>query len=341
MPDRQGLERDVIASAVTRLAGCWHCPIACKAYLKEGTGEYKYAAGSRRPEYETLASFGVNCLNSNAESINMLNDICNRAGLDTISAGTAIAFAIECFENGVITAKDTGGVELRWGNHKAMVAMTQMLGNGKGFGAILGNGVKSAAQQIGRGAEKFAVHAGGQEVGMHDPRLVSARGGFTVAQYQMDATPGRHTANFGPGSFRNHFQNAAGLCQFGFGFGSSPAADARLTGFVKGVIGWDWTIEDLLRLGERIANIRQAFNLREGINPLKTYLHSRILGKPPLTAGPLAGVTPPAEAQIYWNLGALDWDRVTTKPSKAKLLSLGLDDVARDLWPDQPPAGPR
>jgi aldehyde:ferredoxin oxidoreductase len=97
----------------------------------------------------------------------------------------------------------------------------------------------------------------------------------------------------------------------------------------------------LLKLGERIANIRQAFNLREGINPLKVFVHSRILGKPPLAAGPLAGATPPAEAQIYWNLGALDWDRVTTKPSKAKLLSLGLDDVGRDLWPDQPAPGPR
>jgi len=341
MPDREGLNRDVIASHVTRLAGCWHCPIACKAYIKEGTGEYKYEAGSRRAEYETLASFGVNCLNSNTESINMLNDICNRAGLDTISAGTVVAFAIECFENGIITAKDTGGVELRWGNHKAMVAMTQMIGKGEGFGAILANGVKSAAEKIGKGADKFAVHAGGQEVGMHDPRLISPRGGWTIAQYQLDATPGRHTANFGPGSFRNHFLNAAGLCQFGFGFASSPAVDARWAGFVSAVTGWNWTADELVKLGERIANIRQAFNLREGINPLKVYVHNRILGKPPLTAGPLAGATPPAESQIYWNLGALDWDRVTTKPSKARLLSLGLDDVARDLWPDQPPPGPR
>jgi aldehyde:ferredoxin oxidoreductase len=340
LPDREGLQRDVVASHVTRLAGCWHCPIACKAYMKEGS-EYKYAAGSRRPEYETLASFGSNCGNSNTESINMANDICNRAGLDTISAGSVIAFAIECFENGVLTKADTDGIDLKWGNHQALVQMTEKLAKAEGLGAILSEGVKAAAEKIGRGAEKFAVHAGGQEPGMHDPRLVSPRGGFTVSQYQMDATPGRHTANFGPGSFRNHFLNATGLCQFGFGFGQSPAVDARWAGFVSAVTGWEWTPKDLVTSGERIANIRQAFNLREGINPLQSYVHDRMLGKPPLTAGPLAGVTPPATAQIYWNLGALDWDRVTTKPSKAKLLSLGLNDVAADLWPDQPPPGPR
>jgi aldehyde:ferredoxin oxidoreductase len=87
------------------------------------------------------------------------------------------------------------------------------------------------------------------------------------------------------------------------------------------------------KTGERIANIRHVFNLREGINELKWPVHPRIVGIPPQTAGPLAGVTADMDAQVYWGLGALDWDRFTTKPSKAKLLSLGLDDVAGDLWP--------
>ena len=89
----------------------------------------------------------------------------------------------------------------------------------------------------------------------------------------------------------------------------------------------------MLKAGERIANLRHAFNLREGINELKWPVHPRIVGKPPQAAGPLAGVTADIEAQVYWCLGALDWDRVTTMPSKAKLLSLGLNDVAKDLWP--------
>jgi len=333
LADRQGLHEDVIASFVSRLTGCWHCPISCKAILKGGTGEYKYVAGCRRPEYETLAAFGSDCLNSNTESIIMANDICNRAGLDTISAGSVMAFAIECYENGLLTMEDTDGVELTWGNHRAIVRMTEKLATNEGLGAILADGVKAAAGKIGRGAEKFAVHARGQEPGMHDPRLVQTRGGFRVAQYQMDATPGRHTAGFGPSAFRNTFLNVAGLCFFVSGFATSPEIDTRWAGFISAVTGWDWSAADMLTAAERVLCMRHAFNLREGINPLKSYVHPRMQGKPPLNAGPLAGVTPPAEAQIYWDLGALDWDRVTTKPSKAKLLSLGLDDVARDLWP--------
>jgi len=104
-------------------------------------------------------------------------------------------------------------------------------------------------------------------------------------------------------------------------------------GFMSAVTGWDRSLDELLRCGERIANIRHVFNLREGINPLKLKVHGRIIGRPPLKEGPLAGVSSDIEAQAYWNLGALDWDRETTKPSKRKLLELGLDDIARELWP--------
>jgi len=340
-PDKSMLHEDVVAKTVARLSGCWHCPIACKGILKEGTGDYKYAAGSRRPEYETAASFGLCSGNTDIEAIAMANDICNRAGLDTISAGTAVAFAIECYENGILTKKDTDGIDLRWGNHQAMVAMADKLAKREGLGDVLADGVKVAAQKIGRGAEKFAVHVGGEEVGMHDPKLVSPRGGFSVASYQMDATPGRHTAGFGPSSFGKHVTNSCGVCFTGFGFGGAPDTPPRLAAYMTAATGETYTVADMMKAGERIANMRHAFNLREGINQLKWYVHPRIVGKPPLTTGPLAGVTAETDSVIYWNLGALDWDRVTTKPSKAKLLSLGLDDVARDLWPDQPPGPPR
>jgi aldehyde:ferredoxin oxidoreductase len=341
VPDVSGLDADLLLSKVVKASGCWHCPIACKAIIKEGTGDYKYAAGSRRPEYETQGSFGVMCGNGDAEAINMCNDICNRAGLDTISAGTVVAFAIECYENGILTKQDTDGIDLKWGNPRSLVAMTEKLARGEGVGAILGEGVKIAAQKIGRGADRFAVHAGGQELGMHDPKLAGMGGQTSSARYQMDATPGRHTQGFGPGSFRGHFINSAGLCVFGWGFGATPEGNARLMGMINGVTGWNWTMDDLLKAGERVANLRHAFNLREGINELKWFVHPRIVGKPAQSAGPLAGVTANIDAQNYWCLGALDWDMVTTKPSKAKLLSLGLDDVARDLWPDQPPGPPR
>ena len=293
--------------------------------------------GAARPEYETLGAFGVNCGNQNIEAINMANDICNRAGLDVISTGTAIAFATECFEDGILTSKDTGGIDLRWGNHHAMVAMTELVARQEGIGAILAQGVKIAADKIGRGADKFAVHAGGQEIGMHDPKLMPPVVGNTTsaaARYQMDATPGRHTQSFGPSSFRTHVVNAAGLCVFGAGSNLAISGNDRLVNMLNAVTGWDCTPEEVARIGERIGTLRHAFNLREGINPLKWFIHPRVIGRPPLTIGPLAGVISDIEAQNHWALGALDWDRITTKPSKAKLLSLGLDDVAKDLWPE-------
>jgi aldehyde:ferredoxin oxidoreductase len=334
LPDVEGLKNTVLETYVAKLGGCWHCPVACKAVLKEGSGEYKYPAGVRRPEYETQGSFGANCSNSNAESINMANDICNRYGLDTISAGSTMAFAIELYENGIITKKDTGGIDLKWGNHKALVAMTEKMAKREGIGDILADGVKMAAKKIGKGAKKFAVHIGGQEVGMHDPKLAGF-GPAAGARYQMDATPGRHTQGFGPGSFSGHVVNASGICLIGFGFGGGPG---KLVNFINAVTGSDYTLDDVLKAGERIAVIRHLFNLREGISEVDWKPHPRITGNPPQKKGPLAGVTIDQKGQVYWNLGALDWDMKTTKPSKRKLIELGFKDIAEELWP--PPKFP-
>ena len=331
-PDPSGVSGDAAIANQERDFTCWHCPQACEGILKAGTGEYKYPAGARRLEYETLASFGALCLNNNTESIAMANDICNRYGLDTISAGSVIAFAIECYENGIITKEDTDGIEMTWGNHRSIVVMTEKMAKREGFGDILADGVKVAAEKIGKGAEQYAVHIGGQELGMHDPKLRSAfrPDSPSAARYQMDATPGRHTQGFGPSSFWGHVVNATGLCIMGY-FGVDPAK--YIAGFMSAVTGWDRSWDELLKAGERIANMRHAFNLREGINPLELKVHPRIIGKPPQKEGPLADVTADIEAQDYWNLGALDWDRVTTKPSKKKLGELGLEDVAKELWP--------
>jgi aldehyde:ferredoxin oxidoreductase len=103
---------------------------------------------------------------------------------------------------------------------------------------------------------------------------------------------------------------------------------------MSAVTGWSWSLDDILKAGDRIGTMRHIFNLREGINPLKREVHPRIIGNPPFKTGPLAGVTADLESQIIWNLGGMDWDRVTTKPSKEKLLKLGgLDDIVKELWP--------
>jgi aldehyde:ferredoxin oxidoreductase len=317
--------------------------------MKAGTGEYAYEAGAHKPEYETLCMFGTNCLNNDVESIIKVNDICNRYGLDTISAGAAISFAIECYENGIITLADTDGIEMTWGNHRSIVAMTDKLAKREGFGGILADGVKVAAEKVGGGADQYAIHINGQEIPAHDPKL----GYHYATTYRMDATPARHTqgaegmappgilpefdgtsfAGRGEahriGSNFSHVMNAAGLCMFMYF--ALPAAEA-ITEFMRAVTGWDVTTEELIKTGERIANMRHAFNLREGLNPLEFEVPDRSLGKPPQTAGPLANVTVDEPTMVSEYLRAMDWDQETSRPSRAKLTELGLSDVAEALW---------
>jgi aldehyde:ferredoxin oxidoreductase len=338
MPDVSGLTLEKAQANVDKKYGCWHCPLACQASLKEGAAPFNYPAGTRRPEYETQEAFGSMCLNTDSESIAMANHLCNSYGVDTISAGTIISFAIECYENGIITKKDTDGIELTWGNSESIVAMTEKMVKREGFGDILADGVKVAARKMGRKAEKYAVQIGGQELGMHDPKFIMFRNSTFAAGYKMDATPGRHTAQFGPANFQTQLLNCVGLCTYCHW--PVPDGNKYVREYMKAVTGWDRSMDELLECGERIVNMRHVFNLREGINPLDRKVHPRIIGKPPQKEGPLAGVTADLDAQVYWSLGAMDWDRFTTKPSKNKLLKLGLNDVAEELWPPQKPPAP-
>jgi len=316
--------------------------------MKACTGQYDYPALTHKHEYETLAAFGSMCLNDNLESIIKVNDICNRYGLDTISAGVTIAFAIECFENGLITSKDTDGIELRWGNHRAIVDMTEKLARRQGFGEVLAGGVKRAAEHIGKGAEEFAVHIHGQEVPMHDPKRY-----LNYTTSYLDSTPGRHTqGNYSTkpasglafpayerksqagrgeankmGSDLMHAISCAGLCQFGYGFMSAEA----LTDFTNLVTGWNYTMNDLLKVGDRVASIRQAFNAREGIDISDFKVPGRVSGNPPPEAGPTAGRSAEVGTLFEDYLTARSWDE-TGKPTINKLLELGLDDVAKALW---------
>jgi aldehyde:ferredoxin oxidoreductase len=333
LPDVSDFSKDVMRAKVVSRTGCWRCPVACRGKLKAGSGNYLYPPNSRRPEYETMAAFGAMCLNNNADAVIMANHICDSYGLDTISTGTTIAFAMECYEQGLLTSKDTDGIELRWGNHRAMVAMTEKLAKREGFGDVLADGVQRAAEKIGGHAVDFAVHIGGQELGLHDPKFdfPAFSGKPTAARFKMDAAPGRHTAGFGPSQFQDHVVNAAGLCLHSDMAVENPRR--YIAEFMSAVTGWERSIDELLQAGERIANIRHAFTLREGDNPLNRKVHNRIIGHPPQKAGPLAGITANIESQISANLTALDWDPVSTTPSQNKLLELGLDDVARDFWP--------
>ncbi len=163
------LNPDRILARETKKYRCYSCVIGCGG-ICDITGLGLAGEHSHKPEYETCCAFGPLLMNDDLDTIFVCNELCNRSGLDTISAGSAIAFAIECYENGVINKDDTDGLELTWGNSKAIVELLKKMINREGLGAVLADGVAKAAEIIGRGSEKYAVHAGGQEPGMHDGR---------------------------------------------------------------------------------------------------------------------------------------------------------------------------
>jgi len=136
---------------------CWRCPIACGGYVKVDSGPY--AAQGHKPEYETLAAFGACCLNDNLESMVKINEICNQYGIDTISTGNTVSFALECYEKGILDREKAGGLELTWGNHGAIVALAEQIAANEGLGALLNSGAMRAAEKLGSGASDCAMHA--------------------------------------------------------------------------------------------------------------------------------------------------------------------------------------
>ena len=353
-PNADAFSGDNIIKYQVKKHGCLRCPIYCGGIVKLDSGPYQVDECGK-PEYETLAGFGSMCLNENLESIVKLNAMCNDYGLDTLSAGATIAFAMECYENGLITKQDLDGIELTWGKPDAMIAVIEMMGKREGFGDILADGTRVAAQKIGKGAEKYAMHIQGQEIPQHGIRHAP---GYATS-YSMDATPSRHTqggfayverfkgkitgldfpdhnkydyAGKGEWSAKMHnifhIVQASGVCLLGYlaiDFNSLPEN-------MNAIVGWDYTLDDLFKIGERIGNLRHAFNIREGLNPREFTIPDREIGKPPLEKGPLADVTVDVETQQRDYLKAMDWDINTAKPSKQKLIGLGLDDVANDLY---------
>jgi aldehyde:ferredoxin oxidoreductase len=324
---------------------CANCPLGCGAEYEVKGGRWPLAQ-TERPEYETAAAFGVNMLNADVEALLKCNEICNRAGIDTISAGMTVAWAIECFENEVLNREETGGLELTWGNGEAIVGATQALADGTGFGAILQLGSRGAADKLGKGHE-YLQTAQGIELPMHDPRLAP---GY-ARTYQFDPTPGRHVKGsialaqmaMGPEKYNaedtgflevvlassTEVQNCVGLCMFAMMAGVQTLNYTML----EAVTGMPFKAIDQTRTGMRIMNMRHVFNLREGIKPVDCDIADRAVGTVPQTAGPLAGATVNAkrlgENFFHW----MGWDLETGKPSRRMLeLFGGMDDVIQDLY---------
>jgi len=330
---------------------CSSCPLGCGAVMDvPGIGK------THRPEYETVAAFGSNLLNDDLLTVLKCNEICNNQGFDTISAGSVIAFAIECYEKGLITKEETGGIELTWGNKEAIVQVLEAMVKREGIGEVLADGSKYAAERIGQNSHNFAIHVGGQDLAMHDSRLNS---GFGTG-YLTDPAPGRHTCGStgyaetgtnllypegrklekinrqqykGKGEHQKMFSNwmqlldSVGIC----GFAGWTGMTYPVSTMINSITGWDVTADEVNETAERIQNVRQAFNARLGISYKKFKLPDRAVGNPPLKTGPTANVTLDIETMAKEFYHANDWDVETGKPSIVKLQELDLHDLIDSL----------
>ena len=356
MPTCENLNGPKMDKYKLRSYGCHACTIRCGALIQVKEGSFATRGEVHRPEYETLAGLGALCLNDDVESVIKANEICNLYGVDTIAAGGVIAFAMECYENGLIGMEETDGIELTWGNGKAVVALTEKIGRREGFGAVLADGVKKAAERIGKGSEKYAMHVGGHRLPYHDPRLSPCLG----TNYVADAQPACHMGPQGStlleqgaslgsdpllqsprlavygdydrkgriyavGSEYYQLLSSSGLCAlYSIGF-AVPVVE-----LIAPVTGWDFGWEEGLKAGKRILTLRQAFNAREGINPGEFRLPDRVMA--PQSVGPAAGAKIDFAALKKGYYEAMGWDMDSGKPDRQTLIDLGLDKLTADLW---------
>jgi aldehyde:ferredoxin oxidoreductase len=332
---------------------CHFCPIGCSRWVKIETEAYKMDGPG--PEYETLGALGSMTLVDDLEAVSYANHLCNVYGLDTISCGGSIAFAMECYEKGLISITDTDGLELTWGSAQALIQLVELIGKGQGFGKFVGQGTRQMAIQIGNGSSDFAVHVKGLELPMHDPRAffswasnyaTSPRGGChlhgmsAIYENKQDPIPEwglvgyypRHSDE-GKASITRFAQNwshilsSMVLCYFAT-FSQQPSDLAALINYST---GWALTPKDLLVIGDRINALHRAYNYRCGIRRADDTLSKRSLT--PLESGGTAGAVPDLEFQLNEYYQIRGWE-ADGKPSQQVLLTLDLEEVARDLYPD-------
>jgi aldehyde:ferredoxin oxidoreductase len=278
--------------AGTVLAGryfCDACILGCGRKVKIEKGPYAGVDGAG-PEYETLALLGSNCLIDNLEALCFANELCNRFGLDTISTGAAIAFGMEAYEKGLIDREDTGGIELQWGSTEGMIEMIKSIAQKRGLGKVLGKGVKRASEELGKNSIEFAMHIKGLELPAHDPRGYNA-GAVGFATSSRGAC---HLAGFshiferllkapeigipepvdrfqveGKGILAAKTQNLMGmmdslkLCKFIL-FGGITITN--IVKWYRDVTGREMTIDEFIKTGERIFNLKRLYNARLGIS---------------------------------------------------------------------------
>lgn len=326
---------------------CSSCHVGCSYYMEMDTKSWGRLE-TTRPEYETMGAFGSLMLNKDVESVCMANQLCNEYGFDTISAGSTIAWAMECFENGLITPEELDGIHLNWGNGGAIVDVLKLMGEGENeTGRALSMGSRRASELLNRGGE-FLVVANGIEQPQHDARYLYGLG----RTYLADPTPSRHvkasisavttSEGFDPDTslrgtgkddvvaiIDTEIMNASGACAFGYDYGNPNDAIFRS---LEAITGRYYDDGEREKLGLRLFTIRQAFNLREGIRRSQFTISKRMTT--PSFHEALGKKTLKFDLMVDSLYDTLGWDREGV-PSQAALRKLGgLDLVLRDLYGD-------
>ncbi len=341
---------------------CYSCPLGCGGMLNTEKLNNGVFARTHKPEYETMNQMGPLLLNNNLESIYYLNELFNRAGMDSISAGGTVAWAIECYENGVLTKEDTDGLELTWGNTEAIKKLAEKMIERDGFGDILADGSKKASERMGRGSKRYAMHIGGAEPPAHDSRYDP----MLALNYAAEPAPGKHTVamsmmyaamslsdicswappvklhpkseDFLPGEdvilsnvanvCYTMLADSAGTCYYGEMMGVHTY---KLVEYLNAASGRELSGDEYMEIGKRVQTLRQMFNVKQGIDLTKVRLPKRMLGYPPLESGANKGVTVShSEEQIRAHWRAFGWNECTGIPEETTIKALGIDKLLEE-----------
>jgi aldehyde:ferredoxin oxidoreductase len=336
---------------------CYSCTVRCKRVVEITEGPYKVDPIYGGPEYETLATFGSYCGIDDLAAVSKANEYCNKYGMDTISCGATISWAMEAFAEGRLSSEDTGGLELKYGDADVMVQLTKMIGEREGFGDLLAEGSARAAEKIGNGTEEFLIVSKKQEAPAHMPQAKPTLGLiYAVNPFGADHQSSEHDGSYkwytermeqigldDPQSSRGMNEekvryalrtqwaysalDTVSVCQFVFGPAWHLYDMEQLVGTINAVTGWDVTIDEIMEVGERRVNLLRAYNAREGIGREQDTLPEKMFKKA-LKGGRTDGVKVEREEweemmDHYYRLS--EWDISSGNPTKKKLESLGIE----------------
>ncbi len=360
--DAEKISADVfMRKYAIRSVACFGCPLHCSHWYKIEGGPYSETIGEGL-EYETICGFGSRCGNSDFDSIIVAHELCNKYGLDTISTSGSIAFAMECYEKGLLTKEDTEGMEIKWGDSELIIELVHKIAKREGFGDFLAQGVKKMAERIGKEAQKFAPEVKGVEIINVDPRgpkawalafAVSTRGADHLRAFPIGEF------HFPPDLAKDMFGSEEAVDLFGvkgkgrlvawhenvravhdsleicvYNTARTPVSrevikhalffPEALARLIHAVTGISLTKKDVLKIGERIVNIERLFNAKRGFNRKHDTLPDRFL-KEPMPEGPFKGQVVKLEPMLDEYYEARNWDVKTGLPTKEKLQELGIE----------------